>query len=534
MKVKESNKNMKAVIFARVSTKDQEEGHSLEAQINKALEYSIDNSFQIVKQFKIIESSTKGKRPEFKQMIDFIRHQKEKIVVLAYNTDRLQRDFDEQSLELRGLVNQDRAEIHFVSTKQKITKEADSSTKFRYGLDVLLANDYANRISDNVKRSNQKKLEEGTICGDSPVGYINKKRLDKKKEKVEVYVDPERGHLIQKMFQEYSTGLYSIEEIRKMITNEGLRSKKNCKLSKSQAENILKNPFYYGYMEYNGILYKHIHPRLIDKELFDLCQEIRNGKRKTGYKRTEKPFILKGLLKCQHCKCSYSPELKKGKYVYMRPTKCHGECAYCYHLKEEAILSQIEDVLKGISIPQDILEAINEELKSSVQVEHKHQIAEINKITNQLESTQNRMKRARDLYLDNELEKQEYQEMITTLEVERQNLTTRLNHLQKDDKEFSKNISTIFEIASKSYEIFKSSELDEKRRIINILFPNLEMNQEKLVFTIRKPLDTLLNLGESPLWLPLISIFRTEKRTEVDSFIKNSYNNNIQQTRLVV
>ena len=110
---------MKAIIFARVSTKDQEEGHSLDAQISQALNYAIDNSLQIIKQFKIIESSTKGKRPEFKKMIDFIRTQKEKIVVLAYNTDRLQRDFDEQSLELKSLVNQNKAEIHFTSTRQK-------------------------------------------------------------------------------------------------------------------------------------------------------------------------------------------------------------------------------------------------------------------------------------------------------------------------------------------------------------------------------------------------------------------------------
>lgn len=184
---------MKAIIFARVSTKDQEEGHSLDAQISQALNYAIDNSLQIIKQFKIIESSTKGKRPEFKQMIDFIRTQKEKIVVLAYNTDRLQRDFDEQSLELKSLVNQNKAEIHFTSTKQKMTSESDSSTKFRYGLDVLLANDYTNRISDNVKRSIKKKLEEGTILGDSPLGYLNKQRVDKKKEKVEVYLDTQRA-----------------------------------------------------------------------------------------------------------------------------------------------------------------------------------------------------------------------------------------------------------------------------------------------------------------------------------------------------
>lgn len=43
------------------------------------------------------------------------------------------------------------------------------------------------------------------------------------------------------MFQEYSTGLYSIEEIRKMITNEGLRSKKNCKFSKTHSIMVIWN-----------------------------------------------------------------------------------------------------------------------------------------------------------------------------------------------------------------------------------------------------------------------------------------------------
>ena len=84
---------------------------------NIAINYAIDNNFSVIETFRIIESSTKGKRPEFKQMVDFIKSSKEKIVVLAYNTDRLQRDFDEQSLELKALVGQDKAEIHFISTR---------------------------------------------------------------------------------------------------------------------------------------------------------------------------------------------------------------------------------------------------------------------------------------------------------------------------------------------------------------------------------------------------------------------------------
>ncbi len=492
---------MKSVIFARVSSKDQEEGHSLDAQVNKALEYAIDHDLQIVKKFKIIESSTKGKRPEFKQMIDFIKKSKEKIAVLAYNTDRLQRDFDEQSLELKGLVNKDKAEIHFISTKQKITSQADSSTKFRYGLDVLLANDYANRISDNVKRSNKKKLDEGTILGDSPLGYLNKPRIDKKKEKVEVYVDPERGHLVQKMFEDYATGLYSMEDLRVWADEAGLRSKKDCKIGKSQIEKMLRNPFYYGYMQYHAKLYKHIHPRLISKELYDECQEVKSGRRKAKSKRTQKPFALKGMLKCHHCGCAYSPEIKKEKYVYMRPTKSKGDCNYCFHLNENKILSQIEDVLKGMHIPKDILSEIGEELKRSSDKEHQHQIQESQKLQNQYEAIQTRIKRARELYIDGGFTKEEYDEAMMDLEAERSNLESRMQKLSNADKGFNQNISTIFELASKAHELFKSSDIEEKRRIISLLFPNLSMDAEKLVFVVRKPFDMFLNQTDRLDWL---------------------------------
>ena len=46
---------MKAVIFARVSSKEQGEGNSLDAQVSQALNYAIENSLQIVRQFRILE-----------------------------------------------------------------------------------------------------------------------------------------------------------------------------------------------------------------------------------------------------------------------------------------------------------------------------------------------------------------------------------------------------------------------------------------------------------------------------------------------
>jgi hypothetical protein len=207
------------------------------------------------------------------------------------------------------------------------------------------------------------------------------------------------------------------------------------------------------------------------------------------------------MLKCNHCGCAYSPEIKKGKYVYMRPTKSKGDCNYCFHLNENKILSQIEEVLKGMQIPKNILVEIGEELKKSSNKEHQHQIKESQKLQNQYEAIQNRIKKARELYLDDGFSKEEYNETMADLQVERQNVETRLQKLSKADESFNQNISTIFELASKSHELFKSSEIEEKRRIISLLFPNLSMDGEKLMFIVRKPFDMFLNLTDRQEWL---------------------------------
>ncbi len=435
-------------------------------------------------------------------MIAFIKKQKEKVIILCYSVDRLQREFDEQYLQLQRLIKLDKVEVFYIKNSFREHKDMDSGDKFRKDLDVLLASDYKNKISDNVKRSIKKKLDEGTILGDSPLGYLNKQRIDTKKEKVEVYIDIEREHLVKKIFEEYSEGIYSLNDIRLMIDNDGLASKKGNKISNNVINNILTNPFYYGFMKYEGILYKHIYPRLISKELFDECQRVREGRARSPSKKTQKAFIFKEILKCKHCKCSYSPELKKKKYVYMRPIKNKGECNFCYHINENKILEQIEKVLQGMYIPEHILKLVNAELKKSSVKEHKEQQKHISALQKQNTLAHNKATKIRNIYIDGGFSKEEYDEAMLDLNVERENITVKLDKLNNADKSFNENLSTIFELASKSYELFKSSEIDEKRRIVNMVFQNLEMDGKKLEFSARKPFDMFLNVNSYKEWLP--------------------------------
>jgi site-specific DNA recombinase len=74
-----SNKATKAIILSRVSSKDQEEGYSLEVQIDRLEKYCERKGLHILKQFKIVESSTKGDRKDFMEIIKLINQQRESI-----------------------------------------------------------------------------------------------------------------------------------------------------------------------------------------------------------------------------------------------------------------------------------------------------------------------------------------------------------------------------------------------------------------------------------------------------------------------
>src|SRR5271169_1282119 len=104
---------MKAIILARVSTKEQEEGHSIAAQRQRLIEYSARKGLNVIRTFELVESSTRGERKEFVAMLEFAKAQKETIAIVADAVDRFQRSFKE-SVQVDELRRQGIVELHFV------------------------------------------------------------------------------------------------------------------------------------------------------------------------------------------------------------------------------------------------------------------------------------------------------------------------------------------------------------------------------------------------------------------------------------
>ena len=60
-------KATKAVILARVSSKGQEDGCSLDAQLDICRKYAFQKNLEVLREYRIVESSTQGARTKFQQ-----------------------------------------------------------------------------------------------------------------------------------------------------------------------------------------------------------------------------------------------------------------------------------------------------------------------------------------------------------------------------------------------------------------------------------------------------------------------------------
>lgn len=173
-KINEKNLGQnKAVILVRVSSREQKEGYSIDAQLTRLRKYCEQKELEVIKEFVIVESSTRGEREKFYEMINFIKKQKETINLVCDKVDRLQRSFKEMPI-IDGLRKNGKLILHFFVEGQILDVNSNSSQIMVYQMYIMMAESYTNSISDNVKRSFEKMRQEGKITGTAPIGYLNK------------------------------------------------------------------------------------------------------------------------------------------------------------------------------------------------------------------------------------------------------------------------------------------------------------------------------------------------------------------------
>ncbi len=489
---------MKAVILARVSSKEQEEGYSLDAQKDRLINYCNRNNLEVIKNFTIIESSTLGTRKNFNEMLNFCKKQKSTIAVVADAVDRIQRSFKE-SISLNELIKKRKIELHFYREGMVINDKSRSTDIMRWDFSVMGAKSYVLQLSENVKRSVDYKLKKGEWIGEAPIGYINYRDETGKSQ---IIPDPNRAEIITTLFNQYSTGLHSLRTLTQLSKQMGLTGKRSGKImSATNIHRMLINPFYYGEMLCKGQLYHHNYTPLISKELFDTCQNILHGRHPN--KQLKKQHAFQGLIKCGQCGCSITSDTKikpSGKtFTYLFCSHYKGNCTN-KRINENIVWEQILPIFAKLKFPKGFAPFVKEHIENSINAENEFHIQQIKELRQQYDRIQEKLTKIRMQFADEKIAVDDFNAISTQLKSEQYNIEEKLKGHTMADEKFSIAVSTVLSLADNALEYLKSSKVEQKREILNLVLSNLELNDGKLSYTVNSPFNLLLDSSNHNVW----------------------------------
>ncbi len=489
-----------AVLLRRVSTIMQErDGNSLQNQLEMLTEYCQRKGLTIIKDAEIVESSTKGERKKFMEVIKFCQQQRGGVALVCLKTDRLFRNFKNYTM-IDEMRKSGQLELHLIQENLILNKDSKAGDLTILGLNVVMAQNYALSLRDNVVYGMDYSVNQGRCMSKAPAGYLNIRTSDGK---AAVIIDDERAPIIQKLFEQYATGLYSVKDMIKKCKEWGLISRFSGKpFDTSTIHRILNNRFYIGEMLYKNQWYKHNYETLIAPALFKTCQDIMHGRKPEEpkhFKTTEKPFIFRGLITCGQCGCMISSDRKikpSGKeYVYLKCSHFKGNCKNP-QVNEKVVLKQIEDELKNLSAPQEIMSYLRSDMEKIINRQNEIHNREVKAIRKKYDDCQEQIKYLRSLLLKKEITPEEYRDMNEDLKKEQYELEGKSELLTEADEKFSIAVATILSLGNNAYQIFQSSKVETKREILHILLSNLKLQDRKISYTLRKPYDYIRSLNK--------------------------------------
>lgn len=313
----------KIAVYCRVSSLDQARyGFSLNDQERRirtylsAMEEPETYEIEVFREEGVSAKDTK--RPELQRLLQKVnQHKVDEVYILTLS--RLTRNVSDLCM-LIETFNQNN--VQFASLTEKIDTRSAHGRFFVYMLGCL-AQLEREEISERTNRG----LEESAMEGNYPVG--NHPPIGYKRVKKKLVPDEPSASIIKDIFEKIAYEDYSVFLLSVMLNQSNAGG---IKWSVDRIYKIIKNPLYYGMLEYKGLRIENHTPAIVSKELWDKA----NDQLKHYRKATPGKYIFKGYIVCAKCK---RPLV--GKSTLKKKTKTRYLYYYCYDCKKNMAETKI-------------------------------------------------------------------------------------------------------------------------------------------------------------------------------------------------
>lgn len=477
----EEKKNVIAGLYPRVSTDDQvREGFSLDEQEKEMKKLCMYKNYQIYKVYREEGVSAKNmNRPKFQEMIQDLKDGKINRIIV-YKLDRLTRSIQDLEVICKFI---EKYHCSLDSVSEEINTDTATGVFF-IRMTTILAQLEIERTSERTKFGLKGAAKNGHFCGKAPIGY---RKINK-----ELVIDDLESEVVKEIFDDYVNGL-SVCTITKKLNNKNAlnRNWRTTTIDRMLSNYIYCGDYLYGKRAKNmkPIHLEDICPAIIDKETFKMVQTQKERNLK-NYTRKH-TYVYMQKIVCSKCNKIMGGSSTTSKN---KPTQIYYKCNCCNtrineKKIEKPLMLFLNDMLDYyLLIDNNFKSFFNEDLS-----------IEINKYNKMLDKCNKKLKKIKEAYLDDLIDKDEFITEEKTIKSQINDLEFKLNHLNnannnenhKQELNLYYNLFQLEKMKYKSYYARKNGlwnklTKEQKSKLIMKYIDSIEIEKVKDEIVVKK------------------------------------------------
>ncbi|MBI3263333.1 MAG: recombinase family protein [Acidobacteria bacterium] len=347
-----------AAIYARVSSEQQREAHTIASQTAALIELAKTLDLEVPTPWVFEDEGFSGatlERPGLERVRDLAAEGQIQ-AVLVYSPDRLSRKYAYQILLIEELARHG-VETRFLNAPQGATAEDQLLVQFQ----GMIAEYERAQILERSRRGKRHRARAGeiSVLSGAPYGYRYIRKRDDAPAAYAV-IDAEAS-VVRQVYEHYTTTGWSIGAITRWLNDQRVATRKpGARWERSMVWAMLRNPAYRGAACFGktrvatrqrvtrplrlrgGLATRdsanHERPReewieigvpaLIDEPTFARAQELLHENKVRARRRTIAPSLVQGLVSCRRCGYALSRTSTRSSARLIHYYRCLGSDAW--------------------------------------------------------------------------------------------------------------------------------------------------------------------------------------------------------------
>ena len=499
----------RAVMYARVSGDDYDDDElsKLDAQLAECRKYAEKKQYKVLHEFQEDKYSSGADfdLPQLNRVRHLARDHAFDVLIVR-EIDRLARDAEKFMRVKRTLLEND-VKIEFVSREYG----DDWRGMFMEGLDAVWAQAERAQIVERTRRGKRNSVRAGnvTCCGAPPYGY-REATVDGKRTLV---IDAEEAEVVRTIYRLYLDGNGSGEKfgfirIAEHLTEHQIPTpadKGNTINDRDTTEygvwdhtsvmRMVKSRVYLGEWQYGKRTDNPITipvPRIISDGAWEAAQAISKRNRRARRYSGQYDFLLQGDIYCSLCGKPMPPQMKRtattayGYYMHSwqgtlastNGNRCAGHGYYPAKDVDDAVWGYASKIISDPSILADAFKEYGERLRSG----NSPTRDKLETTQKRLTSTERKLSRLLELYLDEAISKKQYTARKKPLDIQLEKHSDAVDALSQELEQSAKleehmqSITQFAETAAAGLQT--ASSIDHRREAIKRLGMRVELDSD--------------------------------------------------------